>query len=129
MTDQEFLTSFNNRTILPEQFTHAAHIRLAYLYLNEFAFLEACIAMRDGLKRFAASIGKATLYHETITIAFMCIIHDRMCSNPAMNWAQLIEAFPDLVDRQLLNGYYPQDLLMSDAARERFVLCARVIPG
>jgi len=125
MTDQEFLMAFNSGTIQPAEFTHSAHIRLAYLYLKQAPFLEACIAMRDGLKRFAASIGKATLYHETITVAFMSIIYDRICSNPEMNWEQLLVAFPDLIDKQLLHGYYPEELLMSASARERFILCRR----
>jgi len=125
MTDQQFFTSFNNGTILPEEFTHAAHIRLAYLYLKQAPFLEACIAMRDGIKRFAGRIGKANLYHETITIAFMCVIYDRMCGDPEMNWEQLLVAYPDLTDKQLLHRYYSEEQLASDRAKARFILCER----
>ncbi len=126
MHDDDFLCSFERCTITPSEFNHAAHVRASYLYLSKLPFLEACIAMRDGLKRFASSIGKATLYHETITIAFMAIVKDRMARNPGGGWRRLLEDNPDLCDKRLLDRYFPDQLLNTSDARERLILVERI---
>jgi len=122
MNDEDFLTAFEGATITPEQFGHGAHIRAAYLYLARFPFLEACMAMRDGLKRFAAHIGKAGLYNETITVAFMSIVRERMQACPGLSWVELLAANPDLADRALLHRYYRAETLNSARAKDQFVL-------
>jgi hypothetical protein len=122
MNDMEFLAAFESAAIAPGQFDHRAHIRAAYLYLSRHAFLEGCAAMRDSLKRFAASIGKSDLYNETITIAFMSVVQERMNDSPGLSCDQMIAANPDLVDRGLLHRYYRPETLNSAVAKKQFVL-------
>lgn len=122
MTDNAFLSSFEDTSIAPESFDHRAHIRAAYIYLTRYPFLEACIAMRDSLKRFAEHIGKGGLYHETITVAFMSILHQRMTQAPGMQWQVLIAANLDLLERNLLQRHYRPETLNSSIARQQFVL-------
>jgi hypothetical protein len=78
--------------------------------------------MRDSLRRFAARAGKADLYHETITVAFVSIVLERMGRSPELGWEALLAANPDLCDRGLLSRYYPAETLASAAARQRFVV-------
>jgi N-formylglutamate deformylase len=122
MNDVDFLRQFENGRLAPEAFDHRAHLRLAVLYLRSHPFLEACIAMRDGLQRFAARIGKAGLYHETITVAFMSVVNEALADLPEADWATLIQARPELCDRQLLARLYGEARLKSDLARGSFVL-------
>jgi hypothetical protein len=126
MTDAEFLAAFESATLPPTSFDHRAHLRVACLYLADRPFLEACIAMRDGLRRFAASIGKAGLYHETITVAFMSIVAGRMAADPGAGWESLLRQNPDLCDRGLLARYIEPGVLASEGARARLVLGERV---
>jgi hypothetical protein len=126
MTDAEFLAAFESATLPPQSFDHRGHLRVACFYLADKPFLEACIAMRDGLRRFAASIGKAGLYHETVTIAFMSIVADRMAADPGVPWAELLRRHPDLCDRGLLARYVEPGVLASEGARARLVLGERV---
>jgi N-formylglutamate deformylase len=126
MTDADFLAAFESVTLPPHSFDHRGHLRVACLYLADKPFLEACIAMRDGLRRFAASIGKAGLYHETVTIAFMSIVADRMAAEPGVPWEELLRRHPDLCDRGLLARYVEPGVLASEGARARLVLGARV---
>ena len=53
-------------------------MRLAWAYLRRKTLTEAIVKFCGGLKVFASSIGKAGLYHETVSWAFMLIIQDRM---------------------------------------------------
>lgn len=125
MPDQIFLTSFVSGTLSPAEFDHAAHIRAACLLLQSRPFLEACIAMRDGLSQIAAKAGKPQLYHETITVAFMAVIAGRLADG-APDWQNLVATQSDLFDRALLQGYYSAGLLDSDKARKHFLLPDRI---
>jgi hypothetical protein len=130
MTNDELLSAFESVTIPAASLTHATHVRLAYCYLERFPFLEACIAMRNGLKNFAARIDRSGLYHETITIAFMSLVNERMQRDWSDEWLAFAAANPELFDRALLKRYYDDEILASDTAREVFVLGrATVSPG
>jgi len=125
MTDTEFLHAFEAATLPPQAFDHRAHLRAACLYLERRPFLEACIAMRDGLRRYAAHIGRAGLYHETLTVAFMSVVGERLAAAPGLSWQALLERHPELCERDLLERYYDPARLASAAARARFVLNER----
>ena len=129
MTDTEFLLAFEAATLPPQAFDHRAHLRAACLYLSARPFLEACIAMRDSLRRYAAHIGKAGLYHETVTVAFMSVVAERLAAEPGLSWQGLLERHPELCERGLLDRYYDPARLASEAARARFVLGERMSAG
>jgi hypothetical protein len=122
MTDQEFIEAFEAGTLRPDLFDHRAHLRAAYCYLGHQPFLEACIAMRNGLQSFAGRVGKAGLYHETVTIAYMSLLAERMRGRPDAGWEALIAEHPELLDRHLLARHYRPGTLASPAAKACFML-------
>jgi hypothetical protein len=122
MNDDEFLAALEDGSLPPSEFNHAGHLRAAFCYLARQPFLEACIAMRDSVKAFAARLDKASLYHETITIALMALINERRVAGGHQRWQELIDACPDLSDRHLLSRYYSTERLAEPLLREYFVL-------
>ena len=122
MTDDDFVDAFAMGNIAPADFDHRAHLRAAFCLLRRRPFLEACIAMRDGVQGIASRAGRPGLYHETITIAFMSIVAQRLASPTAPAWDEFIAAQPDLADRALLGRWYARETLESPLARSRFVL-------
>jgi hypothetical protein len=120
MTDQEFIDAFVARRLAPAGFDHRTHLRAAFLLLRSRPFLEACIAMRDGLQALAGKLGKPDLYHETVTVAFMALVAER--SSGADDWEGFIAAHPELCRRGLLDSYYSAALLASGAARKTFAM-------
>lgn len=125
MTHQEFVHAFENGTLEASDFSHEAHLQVAYHYLREHSFLEACIMMRDGIKRIAARLGKEDLYHETITLAFMSLLAERRETHPQVSWDLFLKANPDLLDRKVLRHYYTFQVISSEIARRCFVLPRR----
>jgi hypothetical protein len=123
MTDADFLAALE-RCILPDsEFTHAAHVRAAYLYLCNGSFGQAIDRMAATIRRYAASLGKPDRYHDTITVGFLALIRERICaSGDGGGWPGFAAANPDLLDRGLLLRHYPQDQLLSPLARRVFVL-------
>ncbi len=126
MTDDEFLSAFERAAITREQWTHAAHVRMAWLYCRREATLEAALArMRAGIPRLNAALGTAThLYHETVTCAFGTLVYGRGTAPGApAGWAELEAVHPYFFDRcaPILHRYYRPETLATDAARAGFV--------
>lgn len=121
-TDAAFLAAFEAGRIAPSAFDHRAHLRAAACALARYPFLEACVAMRDGLGRIARAAGVPQRYHETQTVALMTIVADRIEATGAADAAAVIAASPELFDRSLIDRYYGPATLASPAARRRLVL-------
>lgn len=124
MTDQELVEDFERLTLSPELFSHREHVRLAWIYLRNYPPLVALERFCEGLKRFAASLGKAERYHETITWAYLLLIHERMeRTKSADSWDTFVEANGDLFDwkESILTRYYRQETLKSDLAKRVFL--------
>src|SRR5262245_8226100 len=99
MSDAEFLAAFEACTIPKHDWTHAAHIRMAWLYLMRLRFAEALEAVRSGIQKYNRSLGNTTGYHETITVAFVRVIAPRLRAGET--FSAFRDRNPDLFDRTL----------------------------
>jgi hypothetical protein len=125
MNDRDFVAAFEACAIAGTDFHHADHVRLAWIYLREHPLIEAIERFTTSLQRFAAHHGVPGLYHETITWAYLLLIHERMQRDGApANWESFRETNGDLFDRKppILERYYSMETLRSDIARRIFVL-------
>ena len=144
MTDDEFLTKFEQRTLNRGQWTHAAHVRMAWLYVGRSGTYRAARGkVRTGIKRlnqtFAAQMAapcgatrppepvavpaaepKLVGYHETITTAFVRLVASR--ARPGETFAAFRKRNPDLFDRKLsaLLAHYSRGVLSSEEAKTKF---------
>jgi hypothetical protein len=121
MTDTDFVQSFETCTLRADLFDHREHVRLAWLYLREQPLLEALPRFITSLKRYAGSLGASGKYHETITYAFMFLIHERMQREAADTFDDFADANGDLLG-PILQRYYRAETLASELARSTFVL-------
>ena len=123
LSEDELIEAFEACTLAPAQFPHREHVRLAWAYLRRETLAEAIAKFCGGLKAFASSIGKAGLYHETVSWAFMLIIQDRMARGQHERWEAFAAANDDLLQngRQLLERYYLPVTLDSPLARASFI--------
>ena len=124
-TDRDFVDAFEACAVASEDFRHADHVHLAWCYLREHPLLEAIERFTTSLQRFAAHHRAPALYHQTITWAYLLLIHERMQREGASeDWPAFRGANPDLFDRKpsILERYYLPETLNSDVARRIFVL-------
>lgn len=125
MDDRAFIAALESCTLPSDAFDHRAHVRLAWLYLSEQPLLEALPRFIASLKRYAGSLGASGKYHETITYAFIFLIHQRMKERMAECRAATFDEFaaenPDLFG-PILEKYYEPETLASPLARSVFVL-------
>lgn len=120
--DRVFLESFE-RCELPEaDWTHLAHIRVAWICLGTMRPDEALQRIREGILRYNTEIlGRRHKYHETVTVAFVRIVSNRMSAEES--WADFARRIDDLLDAEspLLLRYYSKSRLFSESARMNFL--------
>jgi hypothetical protein len=121
--DLEFRRAFEACEIAPEAFGHAAHVRLAYIYLCERPVEDAAQRMKESLLAFLAHLGvDAGKYHETITRAWIMAVRYFMTKSPPCASAEaFVEANPMLLDSRIMLTHYSAEVLFSPAARQTFV--------
>lgn len=122
MNDQQFLEALESCSLAPVAFSHREHVRAAYLYLERLPFGAAIDRMRTTLQRYTASLGCSDRYHETLTVAFMCLVNAHRQRGTSSDWPAFARLNPELFDSSLLRQYYEPATLASSLARTTFVL-------
>ena len=122
--DDELLRQFGNCSLPLDCFRHRVHIQIAFLYLRKYPVLDVLRRFPEALKNYAAAHGKPGLYHETITWAYILLIHDRMQrAGHTQGWAEFASGNPELLTwtDSILKQYYRDETLSSDLARKIFL--------
>jgi hypothetical protein len=108
------------------EWTHRAHVRLGYLTLCERSWSLALDNMRDTIRGYNSAQGIPNSltggYHETITHAFLRLIHAQLVQHgPAADSQAFCDAHPELLNPHRLGEFYSPARLNSVAAREWFL--------
>ena len=149
MTDDEFLRAFEGCTLDRKEWTHEAHVRMAWLCLTRVESDEDVFErVRSGIKKLNAefvyrqqiSCARAPEkapdprgldgYHETVTVAFVTVIASRI--RPGEGFTAFRDRNPDLFDRSfpaLLRHYSPGRLFSSPAKAEFIEPDLEPLPG
>ena len=89
--DRAFLARFSDLSLPEAEFHHAEHVRLAWLLLAEAPLMAALLRFRTLLKAYAAHIGAAGIYNETITCFYLLLIRERMeAMKPDHGWEEVM---------------------------------------
>lgn len=128
--DHKFLRAFEATRIAPAEFHHREHIRAAWAVLCHYPLEEALRRYRAALQRVAARAGKPGIYHETITWAYLLLIHERLTAQSSggggdsLQFTEFAARNPDLLTWRpsILDAYYSKEVLSSERARQSFVL-------
>lgn len=128
MTDAELLSGFAGATL--DAFHHRDHVRVAWLYLRRDGLARALSSFPADLRRFAAAKHNPGLYHETITWAFLLLIHERM-ADAGEDFEAFAARNPDLLSWKpsAIDRYYTPETLASERARRAFVLPDKLAGG
>ncbi|HEY0194418.1 MAG TPA: hypothetical protein VGC42_25070 [Kofleriaceae bacterium] len=123
LDDPALWAAFHDRTLAEAQWTHVAHVRVAWLHLARHPLDAAHILMRVGICRLNATHGlvetPARGYHETITRAWLSVIAALRQRDPGSDSRAFIARHG--LERDALLRYYSRDRLHSTTARAIFV--------
>jgi hypothetical protein len=124
MSESEWMEQFERCALPNDSFHHADHVKMAFLYLQKYAPLEALARFSTALGRFAIAKGKPNLYNETITWAFLLLIRERIARlNSPQTWDEFSQTNADLLcwDDSILKKYYRPETLTSELAKKVFL--------
>jgi hypothetical protein len=120
LDDATLVARFEDATLPPDAFGHREHVRVAWILLREGPFEAAALRFCRALRRFAAALGKAERYHETITWAYLALVNERLhaAESPA-DFDAFARVNRDLFDRAggALAQLYDRATLESPLAR------------
>lgn len=121
------LDAFEAGSLDPEAFDHEAHVYVGWLYLERFPLLETIGRYSQALRSLTTKLGVPDKYHETITWFFLALIAERREATRGHGWFAFRSENDDLFHgARLLARYYSKECLMSDHARQAFVLPDRL---
>ena len=109
----------------PARFPHRDHVRIAFEMLSRHDFPETVLHYSRALRTMAEKAGRPQAFHQTITIAFLSVIAERMDGGGAADFAAFAQANPDLLEKSVLRRWYRPEQLASEIARRTFVLPER----
>jgi hypothetical protein len=126
MTDDELVSAFERCTIDVDAWTHRMHLRIGYVYLRRHAFEVAVDKMRTGLRAYVSAKGvedgPMKGYNETITVAWMHILHATICEQGAQETSdQFLDAQPQLDSSKVLRLFYSRDIWTARDCKHTFV--------
>ena len=120
MTDVELTRALERGEI--KDFHHASHLHIAWVYLAESSSVQqAARKMRNTLRRFAAAAGKPEKYHETITLFWLHFLSRVHAASRAERLEDIVQANPQLLEKNFPLAYYSTERLFSDEARTSWV--------
>lgn len=128
LDEDTLLRSFEAGEVPDGGFHHAQHVRVAWYYLKRHPFPEALARFSAGLRHFAERQNKPDLYHETITVAYVLLINERIAEDPEVEWLEFARLNPDLFSWRpsVLDRYYRPETLASPRAKRTFVMPDRL---
>lgn len=125
MVDEDLMRAFEAGHSTAEGFHHAQHVRVAWNYLRVYPLPEALGRFSAALRKFAVAQGAPNLYHETITVAYVLLINERLDQTGRdAAWDVFAASHPDLLQWKpsVLDRYYDRETLSSERARRVFVM-------
>jgi hypothetical protein len=131
ITDQDavFLKAWETCSLPFAQWTHRAHVKVAYLCLRQHPFDEALKRMRAGIQRYNAANNvpeSATSgYNETTTHAFLHLVAAVMRAYgetfPTTTADSFCDVHPQLMTRHVLRLFYSPAHRMHPLAKTQFI--------
>jgi hypothetical protein len=121
--DLAFQQAFEALKLGADDFSHRAHLRLAYVLLCEESPDAAAERMRGSLLRFLAHLGVGEgKYHETLTQAWIdAVAHFMRRTEAVGSFDAFIENSPALLDTDVMLSHYAPERLFSEPARRNYL--------
>src|SRR5215469_2638701 len=124
--DDLFLNQFEDRSLPFAQWTHRAHLKVAYLYLTRMEFDAAAQKVCDGIRAYNAANNvpesPTSGYHQTTTMAWLHIMAATIIEyGPAATADEFLDGQPQLTQKKILRLFYSRERFMSREAKSTFL--------
>jgi hypothetical protein len=129
VNDSELLAAFEDCSLPFHQWTHRAHVRIAYIHVTQYSFADALARIAAGIRKYNAAHkvpeGPDRGYNETTTHAFAHLVaatasvyaHTHRVSNSE----EFCNMHPQLMSKHVLRLFYSPQRRMDPLAKTTFV--------
>jgi len=123
LSDLEFKKRFADCSLDPSLFSHEAHLRLAWIVIDDLGLESAEETIQNQLQSFVKNLGATDKYHTTITIVAMKAVFHFMQRSRTDNFKDFIIENPKLKThfKELINSHYSFDIFVSENAKSIFL--------
>jgi hypothetical protein len=129
MDENQFLKDFEDCVLPFDQWTHRAHIMVAYLYVSSHSFQEALSRTCAGIRKYNAANKvpetPVTGYNQTTTVAFVHLVAATAAAYKKTHRVSTAEEFcdmhPQLMSKHVLRFFYSPQRRMDPSAKTTFI--------
>jgi hypothetical protein len=123
LTDLEFEVQFASASLDPDLFTHEAHLRLAWIHIYRYGVDTAIRNICSQLKNFTITVGAASKYNETVTVAAIRAVYHFMKRSVCADFRSFVEENYRLKTnfKDLMNAHYRTDIFKSEHAKRSYL--------
>ncbi|WP_298903525.1 hypothetical protein [uncultured Psychroserpens sp.] len=122
-SDEEFNRQFETCKLDPGLFSHEAHLRLAWIHINNLGLIKAEETIQNQLQNFVAHVGAKDKYHTTVTVVAIKAVYHFMKRSKTRDFKSFIAETPQLKTnfKGLIGRHYSYDIFKSDKAKTEFL--------
>jgi hypothetical protein len=125
LSDEELWLAFGASKLPAGDWTHRAHLRVAWMFLTRHPLDEAHVLMRVGIIRLNAFHGLVETpsrgYHDTLTRLWLALVASSMKTTAAPSSGVFVDACIDSLGKDAVLRHYSRALVTSVRARAIFV--------
>jgi hypothetical protein len=122
LSDDDLIDAFRSCTLLPAQFDHRAHLRVAWILVRRLPLADAIEQVCTGIENIATHFGAPDKFNRTMSEALVRWIASR--ATPELDFDAFLAEYPVLTRdvRALLSQHYSCERLTSPEAKRTFVM-------
>ena len=123
ISDRAFEINFKEGSFPAKDFTHEAHLRLAWIHIQQYGMAQAKEHIQTQLRHYVKCHKAESKYNHTVTIAAVLMVHSFMQQTDAETFLQFISEHPQLKSdfKGLLALHYSFDIFKSEKARNTYL--------
>ncbi|MCP4978078.1 MAG: hypothetical protein GY931_18165 [Maribacter sp.] len=123
LNDSEFTHQFETVTLDPSLFNHEAHLRLAFIHIQNYGDEKAIENICHQLVAYVNHLGAAGKYNTTLTVAAVKAVSHFMLKSTSTSFKGFITEFPQLKYefKRLMQCHYSFDIFNSQKAKNKFL--------
>ncbi|EPJ49716.1 MAG: hypothetical protein OFPI_23130 [Osedax symbiont Rs2] len=123
ISDTDFIQQIEQLRLDPKHFNHLGHLRLAWLYLQQYPSALAITKVCQTISNYARHLNAPQKFHLTVTCTLVKIIAERMQHSRHHNWQAFYRDNNDLQENtiDLVQQCFSIDIFNCELARTALV--------
>lgn len=123
LSDTQFAEQFQSQQLDPVLFSHEAHLRLAWIYLNKYGLKLAEEKVCQQIKDYVIHLDAVDKFHFTLTMAAVNAVNHFVQLSNSDNFFDFSLEFPQLKYqfKDLIQSHYSINIFTSEEAKQSFI--------